>query len=93
MTTAPCARARSGRTRRLKAHVERLAADGISLSDVTDQLLEDGIASFAKDFDALLETIGAKLDRVRAGRERQRTVLSTMLAPVTERLEAWTPIA
>jgi transaldolase / glucose-6-phosphate isomerase len=70
-----------------KGHVETLAANGISLSDVTDQLLEEGIASFAKDFDALLETIGAKLDRVRAGRERQRTVLSTMLAPVTERLE------
>ena len=70
-----------------KAHVERLAAEGISLSEVTDRLLEDGIVSFAKDFDALLETIGTKLDRVRAGHERRRTVLSTMLAPVTERLE------
>ena len=43
---------------------------------------------FAKDFDALLETIGQKLERVRAGRERQRTVLSTALGPVTERLQA-----
>ncbi len=70
------------------AHVNALAAQGIRLSDVTDQLLEEGIVSFAKDFDALLETIDQKMERVRAGRERQRTVLSSMLGPVTERLQA-----
>ncbi|HJU57789.1 MAG TPA: bifunctional transaldolase/phosoglucose isomerase, partial [Actinomycetota bacterium] len=69
-----------------RAHVETLASNGISLTDVTSQLLEQGIVSFAEDFDALLETIGTKLDRVRNGRERQRTVLSTMLGPVTKRL-------
>jgi transaldolase/glucose-6-phosphate isomerase len=70
-----------------KANLEALRSYDINLSDVTDALLEEGIASFAKDFDALLATIEKKLDRVRAGRERQRTVLSTMLAPVTEQLE------
>ena len=69
-----------------RAHVEMLASDGISLGEVTSQLFEDGIVSFARDLDVLLETIGSKLDRVRAGRERQHTVLSSMLAPVTERL-------
>jgi transaldolase / glucose-6-phosphate isomerase len=69
-------------------HVEALAAAGINLDDVTAQLLEEGIASFSKDFDALLDTIDGKLERVRAGKERQRTTLSTMLAPVSERLAA-----
>jgi transaldolase/glucose-6-phosphate isomerase len=73
---------------RAGAHIETLAGMGISLAEVTDELLEQGIVAFAKDFDALLETIGAKLEHVRAGRERQRTVLSTMLGPVTERLAA-----
>ena len=73
---------------RAAAHVETLAGQGILLGAVTDRLLEEGIVSFAKDFDALLDTIGAKLERVRAGRERQRTVLSTMLGPVSERLSA-----
>jgi transaldolase/glucose-6-phosphate isomerase len=71
-----------------KALVEALAAQGIALGEVTATLLEEGIVSFAKDFDALLETIGSKLERVRAGRERQRTTLSTMLGPVSERLQA-----
>jgi transaldolase/glucose-6-phosphate isomerase len=71
-----------------KALVDALAAQGIALAEVTATLLEEGIVSFAKDFDALLETIGSKLERVRAGRERQRTTLSTMIGPVSERLQA-----
>ena len=70
-----------------KADLEALRSYEIDLTDVTDTLLEDGIASFAKDFDALLQTIATKLERVRAGRERQRTTLSTMLVPVSERLQ------
>ncbi len=67
--------------------VEALAAQGISLDDVTATLLEEGIVSFAEDFDAVLHTIGTKLERVRAGRERQRTALSTILVPISQRLE------
>jgi transaldolase/glucose-6-phosphate isomerase len=70
-----------------KANLEALRSYDINLSDVTDRLLEEGIASFSKDFDALLQTIAAKVERVRAGRERQRITLSTMQAPVSERLE------
>ena len=69
-----------------RAHVEMLASEGISLVEVTSQLFEDGIVSFARDLDVVLETIGSKLDRVRAGRERQGAVLSSMLGPVSERL-------
>ncbi|MEX2202863.1 MAG: bifunctional transaldolase/phosoglucose isomerase [Actinomycetota bacterium] len=69
-----------------RRHVDALTAQGIDLGTVTDQLLEEGIESFSNDFDALLSTIDGKLERVRAGRERQRTTLSTMLAPVSDRL-------
>jgi transaldolase / glucose-6-phosphate isomerase len=70
-----------------KADLEALHTYDIDLEQVTDTLLEEGIASFSRDFDALLQTIADKLERVRAGRERLRTSLSTVLAPVTERLE------
>jgi len=69
-----------------RRHVAALSAQGIDLGAVTDQLLEEGIESFSNDFDALLSTIDGKLERVRAGRERQRTTLSRMLAPVSDRL-------
>ena len=70
-----------------KAQVQELASRGISLDEVTATLLEEGIVSFAEDFDALLRTIGTKLEQVRAGRKRRRTTLSTMLVPVSERLQ------
>ena len=70
-----------------KADLEALRSYEINLTDVTDTLLEEGIVSFVKDFDALLRTIASKLEQVREGRERQRTTLSTMLVPVSERLQ------
>jgi transaldolase / glucose-6-phosphate isomerase len=69
-----------------KADLEALHTYEIDMAEVTDTLLEEGIASFSKDFDALLQTIAGKLEQVRAGRERQRTTLSTMLGPVSARL-------
>ena len=69
-----------------KADLEALRSYDIDLADVTDTLLEEGIASFAGDFDALLDVIAKKLDQVRAGREPQRIAPSTILAPVSERL-------
>jgi transaldolase/glucose-6-phosphate isomerase len=70
-----------------KANLEALRSYDINLAEVTDSLLEEGIAAFSRDFDTLLETIATRLQQVRAGRERQRTTLSTMLAPVSERLQ------
>ena len=67
-------------------HIDALAGAGVILDEVTATLLEEGIRSFAKDFDALLATIGRKLSDVRDRRDRQRTTLSTMLPAVTERL-------
>ena len=70
-----------------KARIGALAEQGISLDEVTATLLQEGIVSFARDLDALLQSIATKLEQVRTGRERQRTTLSAMLVPVSERLE------
>jgi len=67
--------------------IDALAGAGVNLDEVTATLLEEGIGSFAKDFDALLATIGKKIADVRDRRERQRATLSTMLPAVTERLQ------
>ena len=45
----------------------QLEALGISLSDVTDQLLVEGLASFQKSFDTLLAGLERKLGEVRVG--------------------------
>jgi len=67
--------------------IDALAGAGVDLGEVTATLLEEGISAFAKDFDSLLTTIGKKLADVRDRRDRQRTMLSTMLPAVTERLQ------
>lgn len=66
--------------------IDALAGAGVDLDEVTAALLEQGIGSFAKDFDALLASIGKKIAEVRDQRDRQRAMLSTMLPAVTERL-------
>jgi transaldolase len=43
-----------------RALVARLEAAGISLGDVTDTLLRDGLASFARSFDSLLARLETK---------------------------------
>jgi transaldolase len=43
-----------------KALVEALAAKGISLHDVTEQLVADGVKSFAQSFKEMLDAIEAK---------------------------------
>jgi transaldolase len=43
-----------------KATIEQLGAKGISLHDVTEQLVADGVKSFAKSFEEMLAAIAAK---------------------------------
>jgi transaldolase len=45
-----------------KALIEALAAKGISLHDVTEQLVADGVKSFAQSFKEMLDAISAKQD-------------------------------
>jgi len=47
-----------------EAHLERLAAAGIDMDRVTDELLADGVAKFAEPFEKLLTEIGRKCERL-----------------------------
>jgi transaldolase len=49
-----------------KALVEALAAKGISLHDVTEQLVADGVKSFAQSFKEMLDAIASKQEALRA---------------------------
>jgi hypothetical protein len=42
------------------AVADALAANGISLKDVTDKLVVDGVASFGESFKAMLDAIAGK---------------------------------
>jgi len=50
-----------------RATIEALAKAQISLYDVTEELVADGVKSFADSFNAMLAAIGGKLDKLRAG--------------------------
>jgi transaldolase/glucose-6-phosphate isomerase len=50
-----------------RAVLEGLAAAQISLYDVTEELVADGVKSFADSFDAMLQAIQGKLDKLREG--------------------------
>ena len=66
---------------------DELKAAGVTMEAVTARLLEEGIASFAKDFATLLETIEGTLARLRQGRARQRKALGPLAEAVGARLE------
>ena len=46
--------------------LERIAAAGVDLADVTAQLEDEGVAAFSKSFDELLGVLGAKADELHA---------------------------
>jgi transaldolase len=47
-----------------RAHLERLAAAGIDMDRVTEELLAEGVAKFAEPFEKLLVEIGRKCERL-----------------------------
>ncbi len=47
-----------------RRHLEKLASLGIDLQAVTQQLQVDGVAAFAKPFDALMQSIAEKRERL-----------------------------
>jgi transaldolase len=49
-----------------RADLDALARAGVSLENVTDTLLAEGIASFEKSFDTLSAGIKAKAEQLRA---------------------------
>ena len=52
-----------------EAHLERLAGIGLDLASITDDLQEDGVAAFARSFEALMNAIALKRERLLAGWE------------------------
>lgn len=52
---------------RAHAAVEALAREQISLYDVTEELVAEGVKSFADSFNAMLNAIQAKLEKLRTG--------------------------
>ncbi len=51
------------------AQLARLAELGIDLAAVTQKLQDEGVAAFAKSFEALMESIGRKRENIRAGEQ------------------------
>jgi transaldolase/glucose-6-phosphate isomerase len=72
--------------------LERLAALDVDLDGVMHQLLADGVAAFAKSFDALMQSLETKRRKIRAagtGPDRQTLALGDMASAVGARLESW----
>ena len=63
-----------------------LAAAGVDLAAVTDRLLEDGLASFAADFDGLLACIGKALAAIQNERFHHAGSLGPLAGAVDDRL-------
>ncbi|GAC1340972.1 MAG: bifunctional transaldolase/phosoglucose isomerase [Candidatus Dormibacteria bacterium] len=57
--------------------IDELRSLGIDIAEVTEKLLDDGVASFAKSFHGLIRVIAEKVDKMRGGyaTERQRLAL------------------
>jgi len=64
-----------------RAHLTRLADLGIELATITQKLLDDGVAAFAKSFEALMASIAEKCKRLRAGWHHQSANLGEYQAP------------
>jgi transaldolase/glucose-6-phosphate isomerase len=63
--------------------VARLARLGVDLDAITAQLLEDGVASFAKSFESLMDSIASKREQLLAGWQH----LSAQLGPYQETVD------
>ena len=70
-----------------EAHLERLSAMGLDLASITDDLQEEGVSSFARSFDALMNAIALKRERLLAGWEHISVKLNGYGASVDSALE------
>jgi transaldolase/glucose-6-phosphate isomerase len=68
-----------------RAHLAELAALGVSLHDITDQLEREGVQSFAASFESLMAAIAAKRDALLGDRGVRHTAsLGPLKSPVAE---------
>ncbi|MFQ3537125.1 MAG: bifunctional transaldolase/phosoglucose isomerase, partial [Aggregatilineales bacterium] len=70
-----------------KAQLAQLAALGIDMGAVTEQLLREGVASFAKSFEALMDSIALKRERLLSEVQRRYADLGESWARVRARLD------
>ena len=52
-----------------EAHLDRLVGIGLDLTSITDDLREEGVAAFARSFEAMMNAIALKRERLLAGWE------------------------
>ncbi|HEY0613339.1 MAG TPA: bifunctional transaldolase/phosoglucose isomerase [Candidatus Elarobacter sp.] len=67
-----------------RAVIEALGAAQISLYDVTEELVRDGVKSFADSFNAMLEAIRSKLDKLRQGAPAKVAIAADGAAPLID---------
>lgn len=70
-----------------KGALLELEVEGIDLEEINEGLVRDGIASFDKDLNKLLETIERKVSEVRQGKAPWKAVLGDLQAPVKRRVD------
>ena len=70
-----------------RAQLAELAALGIDMRAVTDQLLREGVASFAKSFEALMDSIALKRERLLSELQRRYAALGDSWSRVRARLD------
>jgi glucose-6-phosphate isomerase len=70
-----------------RARVQQLAEMGIDLDAITEQLQEDGVAAFAKSFDALMSSIAEKRERLLADGKQPSASLGAHQSTVDQALE------
>jgi len=74
-----------------EAQLRELAAEGIDLHAVTEDLLRDGVDAFARSFDELMQSLEAKRLAMLGHRvDRQAFALGETQPAVTARLDEWT---
>ncbi|MBC8449097.1 MAG: bifunctional transaldolase/phosoglucose isomerase [Chloroflexi bacterium] len=69
-----------------RAQLSRLAEVGVHLDAVTQQLQDEGVAKFAKSFEALMDSIAEKREQLLAGWEHQTASLGSYQAAVDDAL-------
>jgi len=74
-----------------EAQMRELAAVGIDLGAVAEELTREGVESFARSFDQLLQSLEAKRQAMAGERvDRQAFALGGLEPAVTARLDQWT---
>ncbi len=70
-----------------EAHLNRLSSMGLDLDSITDDLQEEGVSAFARSFEALMNAIALKRERLLAGWEHISMKLNGYGAAVDSALE------